>query len=51
MSEKEFLKKYFDSQLRLIDFKNDNFDKIIETKNILVETHSKGKKTLIFVEM
>ena len=48
MSEKEFLKKYFDSQLRLIDFKNDNFDKIIETKNILVETHSKGKKTLIF---
>ena len=48
MSEKEFLKKYFDSQIRLIDFKNDNLDKIIETKNILVETHSKGKKTLIF---
>ena len=47
MNEKEFLKKYFHNLKLLLD--NDEYtEKLISTKNILKETHSAGKKTMIF---
>ena len=47
MNEKEFLKKYFHNLKLLLD-NNEYMEKLISTKNILKETHSAGKKTMIF---
>lgn len=47
MSDINFLKKYFDSLKALID-KEEYLENLIKVKKILLETNSKGKKTMIF---
>ena len=47
MSDINFLKKYFDSLKELID-KEEYLEKLIKVKKILLDTNSKGKKTMIF---
>ena len=47
MSDINFLKKYFDSLKELID-KEEYLENLIKVKKILIETNSKGKKTMIF---
>ncbi|MDA9703750.1 SIS domain-containing protein [Candidatus Pelagibacter bacterium] len=48
MSEKIFLNNYFNNLKKLISFEDEEIVKLQNTKNILVETHKKKKKTLIF---
>ena len=43
MSEKKFLETYFNDLIKLISFKEDEINKLQETKKILIETH-KSKK-------
>lgn len=47
MSDINFLKKYFDSLKTLID-KEEYLENLIKVKKILLDTNSKGKKTMIF---
>ena len=47
MSDINFLKKYFDSLKALID-KEEYLENLIKVKKILLDTNSKGKKTMIF---
>ena len=47
MSDIQFLKNYFDSLTKLLNNEN-YFKELVKVKNILVDTNSKGKKTLIF---
>ena len=47
MSVINFLKKYFDSLKALID-KEEYLENLIKVKKILLDTNSKGKKTMIF---
>ncbi len=47
MSEKKFLKDYFKSLSNFLN-KEEYLDKLINLKKVLLETHKKGKKTLIF---
>jgi len=47
MSDINFLKDYFDNLKKLLDNK-DYLNDLIKVKNILKETNSKGKKTMIF---
>ena len=47
MSDINFLKKYFDSLKELID-KEEYLENLIKVKKILLDTNSKGKKTMIF---
>ena len=47
MSDINFLKDYFESLKGLL--KNDEYlDNLVKVKKILIETNSKGKKTMIF---
>ena len=46
MSDINFLKKYFDSLKELID-KEEYLEKLIKVKKILLDTNSKGEKTMI----
>jgi len=48
MEKKTFLDKYFSNIKSLISFNDDTLNKIIEVSKILKETHTKGKKTIIF---
>ena len=47
MSDIQFLKNYFYSLTKLLNNEN-YFKELVKVKNILVDTNSKGKKTLIF---
>ena len=47
MSDKSFLKNYFQSLKNLIDTDKYNED-LVNVKNILKSTHEQGKKTMIF---
>ena len=47
MSDINFLKEYFDSLKVLID-KEEYLENLIKVKKILLDTNSKGKKTMIF---
>lgn len=47
MSDIQFLKNYFTSFTKLLNNEN-YFKELVNVKNILVDTNSKGKKTLIF---
>lgn len=47
MSETQFLKKYFNNLKSLISDEK-YYDDLIKVKQILKETHSSGKKTMIF---
>ena len=48
MSEKKFLETYFNDLIKLISFKEDEINKLQETKKILIETHKSKKKIMIF---
>ena len=47
MSDIQFLKNYFNSLTKLLNNEN-YFKELVNVKNILVDTNSKGKKILIF---
>ena len=47
MSDLQFLKSYFNSFIKLLDNEN-YFQDLVNVKNILMDTKSKGKKILIF---
>ena len=47
MSDLQFLKSYFNSFIKLLDNEN-YFQDLVNIKNILMDTKSKGKKILIF---
>ena len=48
MSEKDFIQKYLEDLSTLIKPKEDITEKIIEVKNILIETNKKKQKIMIF---
>ena len=48
MSQKDFLKKYFQNLRSLITFNEDTIKKIINVSKIITEVDKDGKKTLIF---
>ena len=48
MSQKDFLKKYFQNLRSLITFNDDTIKKIINVSKIITEVDKNGKKTIIF---
>ena len=48
MNKKNFLTSYFKEIKFLLDFDEDLFEKIISLSDLLIESNSHGKKTLIF---
>ena len=48
MSQKDFLKKYFQNLRSLITFNDDTIKKIINVSKIITEADKNGKKTIIF---
>ena len=48
MSQKDFLKKYFQNLRSLITFNEDTIKKIINVSKIITEADKNGKKTIIF---
>jgi D-sedoheptulose 7-phosphate isomerase len=48
MNKQKYLKSYFENLKNIISFDEKKIDNLIKVSEILKETHSKGKKTLIF---